>query len=98
MAIAAVISLSIIIFNVTLLAWYSVRQAKRHGGKTSIELRAGGIAHFKFGTEINGSPAEGDRSADEEAGNTSQVPDTEIEPCWRRWPWRMVRRSEDGRV
>ena len=98
MAIAAVISLSIIIFNVTLLAWYSVRQAKRHGGRTWIELHAGGIAHFKFGTEINGSPAEGDRSADDEAGSTPEAPDPEIERCQRRWPWRRVRRTKDGRV
>ena len=60
MVIAAVISLSIIM-SALILSWYSVRQMKRSGGKAWIEVRAVGIAHFKFGIEIN--PVSGDRSA-----------------------------------
>ena len=59
-AFAAVFSLSVV-SSVLLLAWYSVRQARKSGGKTWIELHAAGIVHFTFGTEIN--PSQGDRSA-----------------------------------
>jgi hypothetical protein len=59
-AFAAVISLSIIIL-MSLLTLYSVMQAKRSGGPTTVEFRAVGILHFKFGSELG--PAHGDRSA-----------------------------------
>jgi hypothetical protein len=61
-AYAAAISLALVVALV-LLAWYSMRQAKTSGGKTTIEFRAAGIVHFKFGAEIN--PSHGDRSANQ---------------------------------
>jgi len=98
-ALAAVISLSIV--SVVLLAWYSVRQAARSGGRTWVEMRAAGILHFKFGTEIN--PSLGDRSAidqdpvaPEQSSVAIESPPTETTSRRRRWPWLRRRQPPDG--
>ena len=95
---AAVFSISIV--SLVLLAWYSVSKAIRSGGKTWIEVRAAGIVHFKFGTEIN--PAQGDRSANEQAQLKSievvepELPPSELPPGRRRWRWPRKRAPSGG--
>jgi len=109
---AVVILAVIVVLSLVALAFYSVKKATRHGGKTWITVRAAGVV-LEFGNETNGSPSHGDRSADTEPLRatvleaSAQVqqdrlkietkpPPAELPPGRRRWRWPRKRAPSGG--
>jgi hypothetical protein len=98
---AVVILAVIVVLSLVALAFYSVKKATRDGGKTWISVRAAGVV-LEFGTEINGSSSQGDRSADtgrvitgvqvQEQLKTELLPLREELPPGRRRRWRWPRK------